>query len=245
VPALKAAAYTRIRNGEIEKAAALYDRLLAIVPESADDGYNYALVLFAMKKYAESEQILKNHEFALLDNNDVLLLYARCQKEQDKPEAIDTYAQYLINNNDAKVRYEYGQILEKGELYARALAEYRTAFTDLPAGSANPSKPELRFAIARVLMIADPTNAEGMTELKGAVDEGFDDIEALEGLLTNDKISAANKESIRTMVTEMKAAEAAAKAAAEAAAEAARNDSEQGAETEDGDSGDNAVDTGK
>jgi tetratricopeptide (TPR) repeat protein len=45
VLALKAAAYTYIRNGDIEKAAALYDRVLVLVPESADDGYNYALVL--------------------------------------------------------------------------------------------------------------------------------------------------------------------------------------------------------
>jgi predicted Zn-dependent protease len=121
VIALKAAAYTRIRSGDIEMAALLYDRLLFLVPESADDGYNYALVLFAMKKYDKAEAVLKSHEIALLDNNDVLLLYARCQKEQGKPEAIDTYASWLINNSDTKVRYEYAQLLEDQELYARAL----------------------------------------------------------------------------------------------------------------------------
>ncbi|MCL2190961.1 MAG: tetratricopeptide repeat protein, partial [Treponema sp.] len=56
VLALRAAAYTRIRTGEIEKASALYERFLALVPESADDGYNHALVLFAMQRYAEAEQ---------------------------------------------------------------------------------------------------------------------------------------------------------------------------------------------
>jgi tetratricopeptide (TPR) repeat protein len=242
VPALKAAAYTRIRNGEIEKAEALYARLLALVPESADDGYNYALVLFAMKKYPEAEQVLKDHEFALLDNNDVLLLYARCQKEQHKPEAIDTYAQWLVNNNDAKVRYEYAGLLENAEMYAKALGEYRTALTDLPATGVNPSKPEIRFAVARVLMIADAENAEGLTELKGAVEDGFKDLEALEGLLENEKINAANKEGIKEVITEIKVAkeraekeaEDAAKTAAEAAARARAVEEESGDEKEGG-----------
>jgi tetratricopeptide (TPR) repeat protein len=213
VPALKAAAYTYIKNGEIEKAEALYDRILAIVPESADDGYNYALVLFYMEKYAEVEQVLKNHEFALLDNNDVLLLYARAQKQQDKPEAIDSYANWLANNKDAKVRYEYAQLLEKNELYARSLEEYRSALEELSAGGIDPSKPEIRFSIAHVLLIADPDNAEGMAELKGAVEDGFSDTEKMQELLDDERIKAADKDDIGLLLADVKrAAESTAKA---------------------------------
>ena len=215
VMALKAAAYTRIRNGEIEKAAVLYDKLLAIVPESADDGYNYALVLFAMKRYAEAEQVLKNHEFALLDNNDVLLLYARTQKEQGKPEAIDSYAAWLANNNDVKVRYEYARMLEDGELYARALEEYRTALTGLSSSSTDPTKGELRFTIARMLLIADAESTEGAGELRGAVSDGYDDFEAIEALLTDERISAANKDEIKAVVADGRHAAEAAKIAAD------------------------------
>jgi tetratricopeptide (TPR) repeat protein len=213
VLALKAAAYTRIRNGEIEKAAVLYDRVLILVPESADDGYNYALVLFAMEKYAEAEQVLKNHEFALLDNNDVLLLYARAQKEQGKPEAIDSYDKWLVNNSSASVRYEYGKLLESHELYARALEEYRLALSNLPADSVDPSKPELRFSIASLLLIADPSNAEGITELKGAVDDGYTDSEKVDELLSDVRITAAHKDEIRAILTEMKRAAQAVEAA--------------------------------
>jgi tetratricopeptide (TPR) repeat protein len=234
VMALKAAAYTHIRNDNIEKAAALYNKVLTLVPESADDGYNYALVLFAMKKYEEAEQVLKDHEFALLDNNDVLLLYDRSQKEQGKPEAIDSYDKWLANNTDVKVRYEYGRLLESHELYARALEEYRTALDGLAAGAADPSKPDVRFAIARVNLIADPGNTDGITELKGAVDDGFADSEKVNELLDNERISAAHKDEIRTIVTEMKrAAEAAEaeKAAKDAEAEkTAADDPEPGAE---------------
>jgi tetratricopeptide (TPR) repeat protein len=227
VLALKAAAYTRIRTGEIEKAAALYDRVLLLVPESADDGYNYSLVLFAMKKYAEAEQVLKNHEFALLDNNDVLLLYARAQKEQGKPEAIDSYEKWLVNNSSASVRYEYGKVLESHELYARALEEYRLALTGLPADSVDPSKPELRFSIAALLLVADPGNAEGITELKEAVSDGYADSEKIEELLGDARITAGHKDEIRAIVTEMKRAAQAAEAAQAAQAAQTGEDAEK------------------
>jgi len=218
VLALKAAAYTYIRNGDIDNAGELYKKVLELVPESADDGYNYALVLFAMKKYEEAEQTLKNHEFALMDNNDVLLLYARSQKEQGKPEAIDTYEKWLVNNTDAKVRYEYAQVLENKQFYARALEEYRTALTGLASDAADPSKPEVRFVIARLLLIAEAGSKNGITELKGAVDDGYSDADKVSELLANERISAANKDEIRKIITEMKrAAEAAAKAAEDAA----------------------------
>jgi tetratricopeptide (TPR) repeat protein len=216
VMALKAAAYTCIRSGDIEKAGALYDRVLVLVPESADDGYNYALVLFAMKKYPEAEQVLKNHEFALLDNNDVLLLYARAQKEQNKPEAIDSYKKWFDNNTDAQVRYEYGQLFESQELYARALDEYRLARDGLPSNAVNPSKQDVRFAIARLLLIADRDSSDGVTQLQETVTEGFTDIEKINGLLNDTRISAANKAEIRAIITQLERAVEAAAAAAEA-----------------------------
>jgi tetratricopeptide (TPR) repeat protein len=220
VLALKATAYTQIKNGDIEKAAALYDKILTLVPESADDGYNYALVLFAMKKYEQVERVLKNHEFALLDNNDVLLLYARSQKEQGKPEAIDSYEKWLANNTDTKIRYEYAQLLESHDLYARALEEYRTALGGLAGGATDPAKSDIRFAIARVYLVADPGNSNGITELKGAVEDGFTDTEKVNELLADERISAARKDEIRTIITEMKRAAEAAEA--EKAAEAAK-----------------------
>jgi len=231
--ALKAAAYTHIKNGDIVKAGELYKRLLALVPESYDDGYNYALVLFAMKRFDEAEQVLKTYEFALLDNSDVLLLYARAQREQGKPEAIDSYASWLVSNSDPKVRHEYAQALEAQEMYARALDEYRAVYTALAPNSADPSRAGVRFAIARIMLTADTGNREGITELKAAVDEGYKDFDEIEKLIfipvrSNEQISAANKNEIRAIVTEGRRAQEAAKA------EAAARDNAGGQETETG-----------
>jgi tetratricopeptide (TPR) repeat protein len=232
VMALKAAAYTRIKTGDLEMAEGLYRRVLVLVPESADDGYNYALVLFALEKYAAVEETLSNHEFALLDNNDVLLLFARAQSAQGKIEAADSYAQWLANNSDPKVRYEYAQVLEKAELYARALEEYRTALNGLSQDSADPKKSDLRYTIGRLLLTADPESDEGVTELKTAVSEGLTDMTLLEGLLKDERISEANRESIRTLIDETERAAAENAAAAEAAAAAAETEKEKEGEAE-------------
>jgi tetratricopeptide (TPR) repeat protein len=213
--ALKAAAYTRIKTGEIEKAEALYERVLSLVPESADDGYNHALVLFAMKKYERAEEVLLKYQFTLEDNKDAFLLLARSQKALNKPEAVDSYDKWLQGNSDNQVRYEYAQVLEQGEFYAKALEEYQTLLKALPQGPAASSKegekqelskPNVRFIIGRLLLIADPESEDGINELNLAVTEGFSDTEALEKLAEDSRIPDARKDEIKRIIRSINAA---------------------------------------
>jgi tetratricopeptide (TPR) repeat protein len=201
--ALKAAAYSRIKTGDIEIAEKHYAKLQSLVPESADDGYNHALVLFALERYTKAEEVLEKYPVSLQENKDTMLLYARCQAKLKKVEAIDSFSNWLSINSDVKVRYEYAQLLEDNELYARALEEYRKTLTEITASAVNPKKNEVRFALARTLLIADGENTEGITELQTAVSDGFNDIEAVEELLKN-KINAANKTSIQSIINDMK-----------------------------------------
>jgi tetratricopeptide (TPR) repeat protein len=206
--ALKAAAYTRIKLGNLEEAEALYDQVLVLVPESTDDGYNHALVLFAMEKYEQAEEVLLKYQFTLENSKDAFLLLARTQKVLNKPEAIDTYSKWLDVNQDNQVRYEYAQILEQGEFYAKAQEEYRTLLSALPQGSgdsskdevATLSKPNIRFNLGRLLLIADPDSEDGINELTLAVTDGFSDTEALEKLTENTKISDTRKDEIRRLI---------------------------------------------
>jgi tetratricopeptide (TPR) repeat protein len=236
VMALKAAAYTRIKTGEIEAAEKFYRQVLDLVGDSADDGYNYALVLYALKKYEAAEELIGGKEFALLENKDMLLLYARTQKAQDKVEAADSYAKWLVDLKDSRVRSEYAQVLEKAELYARALEECRTAVTELARDSKDLTKGELRYTIARLIFIADGENPEGITELKGAITDGYNDFEALEELVLNEKIAQSLRDEIRTIIDDAKRTDAEKEAAKKAAAEKAA--AEKAAEEESADTGD-------
>jgi tetratricopeptide (TPR) repeat protein len=204
--ALKAAAYTRIKMGDITAAEKHYAVLLKIIPDSADDGYNHALVLYAMERYEDSERILNSYPFALAENNDMMLLFARCQKAQDKVEAIDSYAKWLDSSSDPKVRYEYAQLLEQHEFYARAIEEYQLTLTESALPGSGDKKVdidlgELHFALARALLTADGENDEGIKELEKAVSEGFNNIEAVEELYNNEKI--IQRESLRTIINNM------------------------------------------
>jgi tetratricopeptide (TPR) repeat protein len=198
IQALKAIAYTCIKLGEFDKAESLYNSVLTLVPESVDDGYNYALVLYAVEKYPQAEEVLVKYP-TLLENSDTLLLYARCQNAQDKPEAIDNFAKYLEIKDNANVRYEYATILERASFYAHALEEYREAYANLPDKSVAPTKSGARFAIARVLLLADGDNDECIEELKGALIDGFDDLDAVKALLTED-IPESRKTEIQALI---------------------------------------------
>jgi len=209
--ALRAAAFTRIKMSEIEKAEKHYDKILALVPESADDGYNHALVLFAMEKYDKAEKVLEKYPFPLQDNNDMILLYARVQKALNKVEAIDTYARWLAGNSDKKVRYEYAQLLEKHDLYARAIEEYRAVLTAFESSSAATAAEDLkkfdvRFSLASLLLTADAASGDGITEMETAVKEGYDNIEEIETLQKNTKVSALNRDKLKTIVNNLQRA---------------------------------------
>jgi len=204
VLALRAAAYTRIQMGDIEIANKHYSRLLRLVPESHDDGYNHALVLFAMENYSEAELVLEKYPFALRENKDMQLLYARSQGRQNKVEAIDNFANWLKEHSDNKARYEYALVLEHHEFYARALEEFRKTLEDLPDTSVDPHKYEVRFSIARVLLVAERDSNSGVTEMQGAVNDGFSDIAAIEKIIAGGKLSNANVTALRTIVDNLR-----------------------------------------
>jgi len=204
VIALRASAYTRIKTGDIDIAEKHYERLLNLIPESTDDGYNHALVLYAMERYTEAEQLLEKYMFSLRDNKDMLLLYARCQSAQNKVEAIDSFANWLNDNTDPRVRYEYAMTLEHHELYARAMEEYRLAMSEITSSTADIKRSDIRFALARVLLIADRESGEGITEMRNAINEGFDDIDAIEELLNGGKVSGENAVSLRSIIENMR-----------------------------------------
>ena len=206
VMALKAAAYSRIKNGNLAKAEALYDRILALVPESADDGYNYALVLYSMGKYEKCGEILNKSPYALEENPASLLLLARSQKAQKKVEAADGYAKWITANKGAanpQVLYEYAQVLETAGLYARALEQYKAAISALAQDTEKLKKANIHFEAARLLLTADPENSEGISELNASVTGGFSDTAAIEGLLGDERVTKGNMDKIREILDSM------------------------------------------
>ncbi|GHU64949.1 hypothetical protein FACS189447_02970 [Spirochaetia bacterium] len=205
VMALKGAAYSRIKNGDLLAAETHYSKVLTLEPESADNGFNYALVLYSLKKYETSESTLQKYSIALEENSDALLLLARVEGALNKVEAADSYAKWIANNAPtAQVLYEYAQVLEKLELYARAIEQYRASLTSLREDTATLKQSSLRYEIARLMLTADPENDEGITELNSAVEAGFTDTKILEELIKDPRITADHKGSIQKAIDTIK-----------------------------------------
>jgi tetratricopeptide (TPR) repeat protein len=223
VLALEAAAYARIKMGDTDRALVYYRRVLDIVPESADDGYNYALLLYAAGKYAESEEVISKYEYNLPGNADVQLLLSRVEDAQDKPEAIDSYALYLANNADAKARCEFARTLEKHDFYARAIEAYQKALEELTKETETLKKVDIRFEIARLLFIADSDDA-ALAELQGAITDGFSDRVKIDALLADSRLSQAAQDGIKAAVDKIRSAEQPAEDGAADADDAAAED---------------------
>jgi tetratricopeptide (TPR) repeat protein len=200
VMAMKAAAYTQVKLGKMEEALKLYDKVLKLEPEEADNGLNYATLLFAMDKPKEAEEVLTRYDYAILDDKDALLLLARLQKAQKKPEAIDNYDRWLSKNSDPQVRYEFTVVLEDGGFYARALEEARKILTELTADTETLKIPMVRFVIARLLLVSGAANNEGITELTEAIRGGFKDQEAIDALINDERLSKVLRDEVRRTI---------------------------------------------
>lgn len=179
VTALKAAAFCCIMLKKLDKAEEYYQKVLELVPESYDEGYNYALVLMALGKPEEAEQTLITYtDMSVANNNterpEALLLLARAQKEQGKPEAADTYNSCLEKNDDPLIRMEYALYLAKNHYKERALEEYQKALDN--SKTTDAQKEEIRAAIEKV----QSGEFEAEIPVEGADTDGADGAAASE-----------------------------------------------------------------
>lgn len=206
VMALQAAAFMFIRSGDFERADALYRRVLELIPESADDGFNHALVLFGMERFEESEEVLRRYPQALEENPSAILLLARAQKAQNRVEAIDSYAHWLsIHTGPANPRglFEFAQVLGNAGHYARALEQYDAAMEALTQDTPTLTTAMLKFGRASILLAVDPENIEGIDEFSLAISQGFSDTDAIAALLDDTRITSGNRDEIRRVLNNL------------------------------------------
>ncbi|MCL1928437.1 MAG: hypothetical protein FWG07_06575 [Treponema sp.] len=157
ITALKAVAYTYIKLEKLEKAAYYYRKVLDLVPESYDEGYNYALVLMALGEAEEAEMVLV--KFNNTESPEALFVLARSRKQQGKVEAADAYSASLQKLDDPLVRAEYAAYLAELGLTAKALEEYRKALEN--GKLSEEKKEEIEKAIEQL-----ETDAQSSAETK-------------------------------------------------------------------------------
>jgi tetratricopeptide (TPR) repeat protein len=198
--ALRAAAYTCVKTGDTQAALEYYRRAAAILPENAAERYNYALLLAALEMYEEAETVLVFENRDDFPDDKKLLLLARVQKSLGKPEAVDGYDSYLAKTDDPAVRFEFAETLEEQKLYAKALEEY-TRLSEASADSADnhPEKSLVLFRIARVMLVSDPSDENGLTALEEALKNGYADETEIDALLETAGIAEEKRNELKNI----------------------------------------------
>ena len=146
ITALKALAYTCIKLEELDKAVFYYQKVLELVPESYDEGYNYALVLMALGRAEEAESILVKYNNT--ESPEALLVLARSLKQQGRVEAADAYSASLAKEDNPNVRSEYAAYLMEAGHPEKALEEYRMALEN--NNMSEEKKEEIRTIIEQL-----------------------------------------------------------------------------------------------
>lgn len=228
VMVLKAAAFSRLKRGNLGKAETYYQRVVELSPDSVDSRYNYALVLNALGKYEAAENVLLQLVNENKNDYPSLLLLARTRNAEGKVEALDDYERYLKNNDKSDVRFEYAQALVKAHYYGRALENYETLLKLSADALGGIKKADLYFEAAKILLlsgtvaptVASATNSanalsantasagpsalgdqenQGLRYLKNALQEGFKDPQALSELLQDPRLPKDQKAAIEAL----------------------------------------------
>jgi tetratricopeptide (TPR) repeat protein len=212
---LSAAAFADIKAGNLSRARNHYETLQRLTPETAENRFNYALVLYSLSDFAGAEAVLVPLAAERPDDRPVLLLLARSLRAEGKPESVDRFASYLEGGDDSTVRSEFAEALVELEFYAKAVETFDQLIQSgkAPANDVG-AKAAWRFGKARALLLADPKGDAGLIELGAAVEAGYADKASLDKLVADARIG--REAELRTLIEAAAAKAAAAKEAVDA-----------------------------
>ncbi|HPC70286.1 MAG TPA: CDC27 family protein [Treponema sp.] len=201
---LKAAAFSNLKAQKLEKAEGFYSKIIALVPDSKDSIYGYALVLYGIQKYQDSYQILKNAKADSGDDRDALLLLARIEFKLGYPEALDHFSKWLEKGDDPLVLKEFAETAEQQSLYSRAIESYKKIKQSNRSEEAGLQKGEIDFLIGRLILFADPSDNQGMKSIEAALSEGYFNTEKFDALLADPRINEKQRQTLIDLFSQKK-----------------------------------------
>ncbi len=189
-------AYSLYKSGENDKAAEIYEKVCLLNAQDALSLFNLAVLYEAAGK--NEKAILKLRELVQLDpaNQNARFRFGLLLLEQsDKASATlseETLSEALINielylgaqPDSMPARVALARIHEKSGAFAKAIEAWVLVSQKAPADSLG------WFNLARLRLVIAGDSANGLTDLKKALEMGFKDEAAINKLLASESLAA-------------------------------------------------------
>jgi tetratricopeptide (TPR) repeat protein len=201
---LKAAAFSNLKAQKFEKAELQYKRVIELVPGSKDSTYGYALVLYGLQKYDDAYRLLKDLKADSGEDRDALLLLARTEYKLSFPEALDHYTKWLEKGDDPVVLKEFAEVAEQQALYSRAIEAYKKIKQTNREELAGLQKGETDFLIGRLLLLADPSDGQGIKSIETALSAGYNSKEEFDALLADYRLTEDQRQALMALFSSQK-----------------------------------------
>jgi tetratricopeptide (TPR) repeat protein len=201
---LKAAAFSNLKAQKFEKAELQYKRVIELVPGSKDSTYGYALVLYGLQKYDDVYRLLKDLKADSGEDRDALLLLARTEYKLSFPEALDHYTKWLEKGDDPVVLKEFAEVAEQQALYSRAIEAYKKIKQTNREELAGLQKGETDFLIGRLLLLADPSDGQGIKSIETALSAGYNSKEEFDALLADYRLTEDQRQALMALFSSQK-----------------------------------------
>lgn len=168
------------RAGNMTAAREAFEDALEENPRDADSLYNLGLIAAEEGNRDRSINLLEQAR-SIDDGADVVRAYGLALFEQRRYEEAGEQLEEVADEyaEDSRVLEARARIAEEREDYAEAVSLYETLLRQ------DDERPEARFRLARIRLVATEEREAGIADLRAAVEQGYDDTAAFEVLLAD------------------------------------------------------------
>ena len=189
VRVMAARAYSLYKKGDPVAALAAYREVLALDAYAPDAVYNVALLEFTSGDAATAATDLDRLVSAKPEDTQALLLLGKARdKAGDADLALVAWEKAkALGKADAEALERMGVLYNAARRFTDAMDAFEAAV------KADPKRPVAQFALARLRLVVAADSEKGLAALKGALDAGFSDKDAVSALLAEPDLPEREK----------------------------------------------------
>ncbi|MFW6312589.1 MAG: tetratricopeptide repeat protein [Spirochaetota bacterium] len=197
-------AYVYFDSGDVASAAQWYERAIEESPTDVDLLENRAVVALEDSDYERAVEVVRRAIEIDPTRAGLYRTLAETERERgDMEAALYAYENYLETASEPAptALFDYGELLESGEFYADAI-DVLGRIAEI-TGAPRELQARAEFARGRLLLTKAEEVESGVDAIRAAVSLGFEDAEAVRGLLDHPGLSERGESTLRVELEDL------------------------------------------